>query len=117
MREQRDGGRHPVEHPVVLMLASDAGATVHTGVTVEVGRGGCSVRLDEAIEPRRWAGATGVLLVQLARREVAALTGAPLLEDEPTRTIRLTLVPAVAGDGGWAEWVRQLEDLATVIVD
>ncbi|MHB1139568.1 MAG: hypothetical protein ACYC2O_11470, partial [Microthrixaceae bacterium] len=101
-------GSHRVERPVVLLMTSTEGATVHTGVTVEVGRGGCSLQLDEVIDPTRWSGASGVLLVQLAHREVVALAGAPTLEDARRRTIWLTLVPTTRDEGGWVEWVREL---------
>ncbi len=105
-------GRRRVERPVVLLLTSSAGASLHTGVTVEIGRGGCSLLLDTAIDPARWSGSNGVLLVQLTSREVVALTGAPALEDARRRTIWLTLLPTTRGEGGWTEWVRELDDAA-----
>ena len=101
--------RHRAEHRVVLLLSGDSGPAVHTGVTLEVGLGGCTLQLDEALVVERGV-RSGVLTVLVDDVEIPALTGAPARDDDSERCVRLTLQPTNEGPSGWAEWIHSLEE-------
>jgi hypothetical protein len=101
--------RHLAEHRVVLLLSGDSGPAVHTGVTVEVGLGGCTLQLDDVLLVERGV-RSGVLTVLVDGVEIPALTGAPSRDDESERCVRLTLQPSNEGSSVWAEWIHSLEE-------
>jgi len=108
-RDDERPRRHRAEHRVVLLLSGDSGPAVHTGVTVEVGLGGCTLQLDETLVVERGV-RSGVLTVLVDDREIPALTGAPSRDDESERCVRLTLQPTNEGSSGWSEWIHSLEE-------
>jgi hypothetical protein len=82
---------------------------LRTGETLEVGRGGCSLLLDEVLEPAAVGVGPSALVLRVGRREVVALTGPPMLDDGAGRVVRLTIVPASDGGAAWASLVDEVE--------
>lgn len=101
--------RHRLRLPIVLVVPGVDDPTVHTGTTVDVGRGGCSVVLDEPISPGDVGPGVSVLVLLHARREVMTLTGPPLLDGGPSRSLRLTLVPARGESTDWTDLLDELD--------
>jgi hypothetical protein len=82
---------------------------VLTGETLEIGRGGCRLLLDEVLDTAADLVGPSALVLRVGRREVVAITGPPMLDDGPSRMVRLTVVPASDGGAAWAELVDELE--------
>jgi hypothetical protein len=105
---ERVEARHVVSCRAVLVRAGAEGPEVLTGSTVDLGRGGCSLLLDEPIEPGGYRNRTCVLTVQYRGDEVRALTGPPILDNGAGRAVRLTLLPMQGAVSGWSEMVDEL---------
>lgn len=109
--------RHRMRLPILLVVPGVDDPTVHTGTTVDLGRGGCSVVLDEPICPGDVGPGVSVLIVLHARRELMALTGPPLLDGGPSRSLRLTLVPARGAATDWSDLLDELDQRAGAVTD
>ncbi len=101
--------RHPLRVPVVLVVRGADGPAIHTGSSVDLGRGGCSILLDEPIRADQAGSGTSVLVVAHGHREVTALTGPPLLDAVTSRSVRVTLVPARGTSSAWSELLDELD--------
>jgi len=101
--------RRPVGLRVALARPGRSGPLTLTGQTLEIGRGGCSLLLDEELDPAAAGAGPGALLLRMGDREVVVLTGPPLLDDGPGRVVRLTVAPASDGRSTWNRLVDELE--------